>query len=504
MARGISLLLLLMFAAPGRLLRAPLAVSFWYWHTPFQLSSSEVRQLKEIGVKRLFVRAGTFSHDYKLTVPQQWACSGAPFSVSLVYNFDSGLLRHFEDLDIGEASREMAKAINASGGRAKKAGAQIEGVQLDIDCPTRLLPKYAELLGAIRPKIDLKKPWNLSVTGLSSWLGTRGFKEVADKVDFLAPQFYESDIAFEENQVRTIGDIGAIERGLPKAASLNKPIYAGLATYGRALLYDPQGHLAGIYRSLSPEDAVRDPYLKYLSLEPLGPGGFATSEKDYAGEDQLTLVALGPDQEARGYRLVYDLPTPQLLAREIEAVQKSAPENCQGIILYRMPQDEDGMALLVPSVKSVLQGKTPKSNIALKVSSSPNPWRLVDSQSKQISSDIKVEATNLGDGPTGIGPHAVQILVRWPGKGLINAQAGDFDSIYPGECDPKSGDFQPCPPGEANAALLFRSRILPGQHCESGFIEVEGPAKAEGVLSALTPGDFGNQTSHATSIEHQP
>src|SRR5208282_5060944 len=98
-------------------------------------------------------------------------------------------------------------------------------------------------------------------------------------------------------------------------------------------------------------------------------------ENDYAGEDQLTFVALGPNEEARGYRLVYDLPTPQLLAREIQAVQKSAPGNCQGIILYRMPQEEDGMALLLPSVKAVLRGEIPKSNIALKVNSSPNPWR---------------------------------------------------------------------------------------------------------------------------------
>jgi hypothetical protein len=269
MARAISLLILFLFAVPGGHVPAPLEVSFWYWHTPFKLSQSDVTQLKEIGVKRLFVRAGTFSNEYKLTVPQQWACSGSPFSITLVYNFDSGLLRHFEELENNDAATQMAQAINNSAKKAEKEGTQIEGVQLDIDCPTRLLPKYAELLHVIRPKINLSQPWKLSVTGLSSWLGTRGFSKVAGQVDFLAPQFYESDIAFEENQTKTIGDLAAIERGLPKAASLNKPVYAGLATYGRALLYDPQGHLAGIYRSLSPEDAVRHPYLKYESLQPL-------------------------------------------------------------------------------------------------------------------------------------------------------------------------------------------------------------------------------------------
>jgi hypothetical protein len=169
-----------------------------------------------------------------------------------------------------------------------------------------------------------------------------------------------------------------------------------------------------------------------------------------------------------------------------------------------MPQDEDGMALLLPSVQAVLHGEQPKSNIALKISSSPDPWRLVDAQNKQLASDIKVEAKNLGNGPTGIGPHAVQVLVRWPGKGLLEAQIGDFDSIHPGYCNPKTGDFQPCPPNEANAALLCRSRILPGQECDSGMIEVQGPAKAAAVSSALSPGNFDVQTTHAISADHRP
>jgi len=504
MARAFTLLLLILFSVPSRRFAPPLEVSFWYWHTPFRLSPGETKELREIGVTRLFVRAGTFSHEYKLTVPQKWAAAGSPFKVALVYNFDSGLLRHFGDLDVAGAADAMARAINSSSKAALMAGVAVEGVQLDIDCPTRLLPKYASLVQAIRPLVDLPGPWKLSVTGLSSWLGTRGLKRLASKVDFLAPQFYESDLALDASQVRSIGDLSAIERGLPKAADLGKPVYAGIATYGRALLYDPKGRLAGIYRGLSPEDALRHPALEFCSLKPLGRTGIAADKAGYVGEDQLSFVANGPTEEARGYRLVYDLPSPELLARELEAVRRAAPDNCQGVILYRMPQDEDGMALLLPSVAAVLRGADPKPDVALQVSARPDPWRLVDSNGGKRSSEIRVVTENKGDGPTGIAPNGVQILVRWPEAGLIEAEPGDFDSVRPGTVDPASGRFRPCSPLEANAALLSRSRLQPGQRCESGLIEVEGNVRAEAFSAIRTPGGFGIQTSQASSTERHP
>src|SRR5579859_5476039 len=101
----LALLPLLCVSCGHRKGSGPLQVSFWYWHTPFQLSSSDVAQLKQMGVKRLFVRAGTFTHGepLQLFIPQTWGCSGKPFSVVLVFNFDAGLLRHFADLPIASA-----------------------------------------------------------------------------------------------------------------------------------------------------------------------------------------------------------------------------------------------------------------------------------------------------------------------------------------------------------------------------------------------------------------
>jgi hypothetical protein len=43
-----------------RRLQPTLEVSFWYWHSPFHMTKPERAQLDAMGVKSLFVRAGTF------------------------------------------------------------------------------------------------------------------------------------------------------------------------------------------------------------------------------------------------------------------------------------------------------------------------------------------------------------------------------------------------------------------------------------------------------------
>lgn len=59
-----------------------LDVSMWYWHNPFRLSSEETRKLQTLGVRRLFVLAGTISvsgDGTTLMLPQTWQPSpGAP------------------------------------------------------------------------------------------------------------------------------------------------------------------------------------------------------------------------------------------------------------------------------------------------------------------------------------------------------------------------------------------------------------------------------------------
>src|SRR5258706_462103 len=125
----------------------PLDVSFWYWHRPFKITRLEAQQLKEMGVKRLFVHAGTFSTTggLHLTLPQAWM-GKVDQQVILVFNAHTDFLRDFGKIQNHSLAATMLAQVGNSMERAKTAGINVTGIQLDIDSPTRLLEKYADLL----------------------------------------------------------------------------------------------------------------------------------------------------------------------------------------------------------------------------------------------------------------------------------------------------------------------------------------------------------------------
>src|SRR5262245_18559541 len=80
----------------------PLEISLWYWHQPFRLDSAEVAELKALGVRHLFVRAGTFRKEgdaARLILPQRWASRADGLGVHLVFNFDYSLVRSFGGME---------------------------------------------------------------------------------------------------------------------------------------------------------------------------------------------------------------------------------------------------------------------------------------------------------------------------------------------------------------------------------------------------------------------
>lgn len=467
----------------------PLEVSFWYWHSPFQLSPKQVDELKQLHVQRLFVHGGTFTHrkvGVQMLVRQTWKEGTGAFPVVLVFNYDSGLLSHFETLDLDAAASTMAACIRESAEEAQRGGARVEGVQLDIDAPTRLLPKYAALLHQTR--LDLGRPdWSFSVTALSSWLHSRYMASIAREVDYLAPQFYESEVAFKESQPSTLSDLRALRSGLHLAANLDKPFYAGLASYGRAMLYDDRGNLAAIYHGATPEEALRHPAFRFQSTVPLDGVGGAATRSNYVGEDKVTLLAVQPGRNGKGmgYHLVYDLPSTQLVSNQMVIAHDEAPENCEGVIFYRLPSEEDPFALSVDSVAAGVEGFRPETNLLVKADVSPNPWRAVEGGTPL--KDIRVCATNAGADASAACPGAVQVLLVLPKPGLAMIEPGEFDSATP--VRRQGSTLTRCELSDANAVLLKRSHLLASQSISSGPISVSCPGPYRTESYVLPPGE---------------
>ena len=489
MNRGPLALLLALFAALGCGHRhAPgNEVGIWYWHSPFAVSASDLHDLSDIGVSTLYVRAATLPTDgvrVKTMIPQRWLSTANNMPVVLVFNFDAGLDSHFGKLPNSTMAPEIASDIQGESLAAEKKGINVSGVQMDIDCPTRLLPKYAELLGSVRGLLTslgtLKKGRSFSATALQTWLTSPdGYRRVADACDFLTPQFYEGRVGRTVDSIQPIADIDRLSRGINAADSYGKPFYVGIATYGHALLYARQGRLAEMYHGMGPEDALRHPALQQVTASRA------------MSEEVLTLRAVKPDVNGHGLgdTIAYVLPTPETLAQQLKAFRDSDAPNCRGIILYRYPSAQDEMALPLSTVAAAMSNRKPAMGVVARASKRSVPWSLIGTSSHAQSAPAayRVRLTMKGTSLTTASSDAMSVLMQFTGTGLDEADAGDFDICKTGRYE--DGQFTPCSPPHANAVYLVRFHALPGDSILSGDITTpaDGPKLAEVQWEAKAP-----------------
>jgi len=495
---GIGVVLLVVGCRPKSL--PPMEVGIWYWHTPFQVSKDDAKWLDKIGVTTLYVRAATFTSDgkrVKTSIPQVWRRNESAIPVVLTFNFDGGLRSHFGSMPNPELSSDIAAGIGRIRSAAETHGIRVSGIQMDVDCPTRLLAKYADLLHKIRFHLLMQRTLmareTFSATALQTWLKSIRYRDLVDSCDFVAPQFYEGQVGRRIDEVHPIADTGNIEQGMRRADSAGKPFFAGLATYGHSLLYDEHGRLLAMYHGMKPEDALRHPSLQVDTECPIGKGGARATGSDYVGENLLILNAVRPDRNGRGlgYRIAYILPTVEMLAHELKVFRETRPENCRGVILYRYPEPEDQMSLPLPTVAEAILGGTGKLDLSAALNRTAIPWPLIgpDRKAQRPPCEYTVNLRSLGTLPTLTGRDAVTVLVRFERQGLDGVEAGDFDDAQTGIVEP-SGTFQQCSPAHADSVLLLRYSLLPGRRINSGAIQVsaDGP-KPESITWTALSGD---------------
>lgn len=150
------------------------------------------------------------------------------------------------------------------------AGAQRRMVQLDFDCPVRLLPEYAAWLRGLRGRIA---PVKLSVTALAGWapLDAALWK---DAVDEMAPMFYDlwpdEPSAVLAGSFQPLADAAKTPPLLARWKDCPVPWRCGLADFVRVSRFSTSGKLAGHLRAWKPESLLFAE--EFGRAEPLGPG----------------------------------------------------------------------------------------------------------------------------------------------------------------------------------------------------------------------------------------
>lgn len=389
--------------------RAEFRVAVWQWHAPFGVVD------RGLPVDEVYVRAATLSYDGDRLVailPQRFERGGA-WPVSLVLNFDAGAVRHFEELSLDAIRELVVGTYQSAAGAARKQGIEVRGLQLDLDCPVRLLPRYAELCRGVKRGLGKDR---LSVTGLVSWIDDARVRELMQAVDLFVPQFYEGRLPRRFEDDVPVSDARDFSKYVRKLRNLGGPYQVGVAAYGQALLFDGKGGLVGPYRGLSLADAFRHPSLSFLGLDKV------------EGELHARFRANRPDARGRGkgYGILFRVPTAESLGTALAIVRREKSENCAGFAVFRLPEEGEGSTLPVSTLASVLKGKGVEPKIRLESRSRANPYAMIEGEARAAAEDVRVAISNQGDAPR-LAEDPIEVEVRYP--------VGCAEVVAPGVAD---------------------------------------------------------------------
>jgi hypothetical protein len=205
--------------------------------------------------------------------------------VTLVYRVRQTLIGAFER-DPEGIRAALLEAYASDAAALASIGRAPAGLQVDFDCPTRLLPKYAEWLERLRTAVA----GELSITTLPTWRRASAFRSVIRTCDFFVAQVYAMELPQRKDDALRITDAGSMRRWLRDidhvARRVGTPYLVGLPTYGQVVHFDAAGRRVGLTADIGPTDAYAA-----SDLEPIGPPlrGRLQMEHRFAGPDGRTI-----------------------------------------------------------------------------------------------------------------------------------------------------------------------------------------------------------------------
>ncbi|MBK9163752.1 MAG: DUF3142 domain-containing protein [Acidobacteria bacterium] len=430
------------------------AIALWTWGGRMPDAQETETAADVFGSAELFVHAGQIdnSNGFQLVRTAKGEPTAAS-KINLVYNATPSLLRDLERTDQNELAAFISNAFQVS---FKSNRSSIIGLQLDLDVPTRLLPRYAELLRLVRDRMPPEV--KLSITGLATWMSSADIREVLDQVDFWAPQFYGDTVPQYLGSLSPISSPDGVRRGVIQARRLGKPFFAGLSIYGMALHYSPDGSLIEIRGNIPPDLAM-----KTRGLQLAETGGFGTpadgTEKYYRFVAMFDTVIDGLSLSA-GEQLVVLQPSSASLRRAARAVREEGGEKLLGICLFRLPLSGDQTTLSLAEAAAALDDRA--SDIA-----TASDFKLIEPGRGRLSIE------NTGSSATVIAADSFTLDLPIANDGVlrVTSQTG-FDAIEP-MCSIGNA-VTTCSVRRANILRLRCSRWRPGSKAS---IEMEFPEK---------------------------
>lgn len=306
--------------ALGKAWAGSLERSYWVWHRAKPLGAEESAELERQEVKTLFWSVGEMENR-----GGAWRWKTPPLAVEAV-------APRFHVVPVVRLTSEgktpfAAEAMPALVEKLKAVAPGAGEVQLDYDCPDRLLGVYAAALGEIRRTIP-----RVSITALAHWPRLRDFAALTRNVSEIAPMFYDMQAdptgVGPDAPPPPILDPDRVAAALADWSACAIPWRAGLPTFARLTVFDRTGLSRGQIPNWSWED-----FCFHKSLRALGPTrlGVTLFRADGDARVAATRVAQG--------EIVASRSTDR--AALAQSVERAREAGAAGVVFFRLPDGGD-------------------------------------------------------------------------------------------------------------------------------------------------------------------
>ena len=387
-------------------------VAFWSWRLETPSETDVVEAVRQTGTKTLFLRAGQIDYEAGKLIRIRAVSGPIPSNITihLVYNATRSFLKEFEEIRAAAAGSVILAAFADDLDRAHSDNAQVVGLQLDFDVPTRLLPNYAAILKEVRAR--LSNGLQLSITGLPTWLDSPALVEPLSACDFWVPQCYGAQIPERLSQRIPITTPEHVTRSISRTRDLGLPFYAGLAAYGYAIHYSRDGSLIGLRGDLDPLLVVESMDFELSDQTPFFLKANKPIEKS-VGEWRWSYrarrdVMIDGTAIRAGESLLLDRPTTAGLRACARKVREQAGARLLGICVFRIPTKGDSTTLTLPEITSALNDTGPRFSLETRFN------QLYPQKSDKQNVTTLLELENNGAAAARTGEGALTVLVRVP------------------------------------------------------------------------------------------
>jgi hypothetical protein len=166
----------------------------------------------------------------------------------------------------GALARELRVLIGGLRGAAMSAGIDLREIQLDLDCPERLLPAYAQFLHGLKPQLSGLR---LSITAIPCHMENSSFAAVAKVADGYTLQVHGVQFPKTIDDSASIMDSTIARRAIIAAERLGIPYRLAMPTYAYRFVFGSDGKCRGILQPFSPPPESRGNTVRTIAADPV-------------------------------------------------------------------------------------------------------------------------------------------------------------------------------------------------------------------------------------------